>query len=292
MSSVAAVHMVRLEDGRDLCARQWSGTGRRSLVLLHGLLDSSEGWTRVCEATTGTRIAFDLPGFGHSDPPRRGSLAGYARDVAVGLDALGVERFAVVGHSLGGAVAAALTELMPERVEALVLLAPAGFGRIPLAEVVSVPGLSSLVDTALPFLLANGLAVSAGYMAMVSNGMSPERGLIERVTGRGGALVDGFREATRSIAEAGRQRDAFHGRRLSYRGPVYGIWGDRDRLVPSRHSGGLRTAYPHARIEIWRGMGHHATRERFDDLVAVVARATAASRPRTHPSVGLQRKAA
>jgi pimeloyl-ACP methyl ester carboxylesterase len=292
MSSVAAVRMVRLEDGRDLCARQWSGTGRRWLVLLHGLLDSSEGWTRVCEATSGTRIAFDLPGFGYSDPPRRGSLAGYARDVAVGLDALGVERFAVVGHSLGGAVAAALTELMPERIEALVLLAPAGFGRIPLAEAASVPGLSGLVDAALPFLLANGLAVSAGYMALVSNGMTPERGLIERVTGRGGALVDGFREATRAIAEAGRSRDAFHRRRLSYRGPVYGIWGDRDRLVPSRHSDGLRTAYPHARIEIWRGMGHDPARERFDDLVAVVARATAAPRRRTHPSASLQRKAA
>jgi hypothetical protein len=86
---------------------------------LHGLFDSSEGWTRLCEATGGTRIAFDLPGSGHSDAPPRGSVAGYARDVAQRIDALGVERFTLVGHSLGGAVAAALAELMPERIEAL-----------------------------------------------------------------------------------------------------------------------------------------------------------------------------
>src|SRR5437588_6230239 len=106
---IAAVESLRLSDGRRLCVRQWRDHSEPTLVLLHGLLDSSEGWARVCEVVGGRRLAFDLPGFGHSEPPERGSLAGYAEDVAEGLGRLGVERFTVVGHSLGGAVAAAVS---------------------------------------------------------------------------------------------------------------------------------------------------------------------------------------
>jgi pimeloyl-ACP methyl ester carboxylesterase len=137
--SIAEVHSLRLRHGRTLCARRWPGAGS-TLVFLHGLLDSSEGWTPVCEAVGGTRIAFDLPGFGYSDPPPSGSLSAYAQDIAEGLQALGSPRFTLVGHSLGGAVAAALAELLPSSVDALVLLAPAGFGRIGLADAISLPG--------------------------------------------------------------------------------------------------------------------------------------------------------
>jgi pimeloyl-ACP methyl ester carboxylesterase len=247
-------------------------------VLLHGLLDSSEGWTRLCSAFGGTRIAFDLPGFGSSDPPPRGTLGGYARDVAEGLDALGVDSFTLVGHSLGGGVGAALAELMPERIEAMILLAPAGFGPLYLADVVSLPGVRNLVDAALPRLLTNRVAVGAGYMAAVSNGTTPDPGLVERVTSRGEILAGGVREATRAVVDAGRAPDGFHRRRMRYRGPVTAVWGDRDLLVPAAHRRGVRTAFPHAEIEVWRGMGHHAARERFDDLVDCVARTVGTAR--------------
>jgi pimeloyl-ACP methyl ester carboxylesterase len=270
---IAAVERLRLGDGRNLCIRQWPGPVESTVVLLHGLLDSSEGWTRVCEELSGRRIAFDLPGFGYSDPPRRGTLAGYAADVAEGLRRLGAERFTIVGHSLGGAVAAAVSELVPDRINALVLLAPAGFGRIHLAEAVSIPGVRSVVRVALPFALRSRFAVQAGYFTMVTNGKLPEAALVQRVTSHGWELVDGAREGTRAVVEAGRSRNAFQRRRLSYRGPVYAVWGDRDRLVPVDHRRGVRFAFPQAQIELWPGMGHHPSRERFDDLVTLVRRA-------------------
>lgn len=292
MGSIAEVRSLRLDDGRGLGVREWPGAGGQTLVLLHGLLDSSEGWTELCGAVGGRRIAFDLPGFGYSDPPRRGSLAGYVRDIAAGLEALETGRFTLVGHSLGGAVAAGLAELMPERVEALVLLAPAGFGHIHLAQAVSLPGVRSLVEAALPLLLSNRLAVSAGYMAMVSNGRAPGDGLVDRVASRGGALAEGVREATRAVVDGSRSPDAFHRRRLRYGGPVYGVWGDRDRLVPSAHARGLRTAFAQAHVEIWPGMGHHASRERFERLVALVGRATAGGRSRPAVRTGARGRAA
>lgn len=278
MPRIVTVETFRLSDGRALCAQRWPGTGRHAVVLLHGLLDSSDGWRRLCERTRGTKIAFDLPGFGHSDAPSEGSIAGYANDIAEGLAALGIERFTLVGHSLGGAVATALAERLAHQVSSLVLLAPAGFGRIRLAEAVSVPGVRSLVQSALPLALSNRWAVTAGYLTMVTNGRMPERDLVTRVTNRGASLVDGAREGTRAVVEAGRGRDAFHRRRVSYGGPVFAVWGERDRLVPVSHRHGVQRAFPHATIEIWRGMGHHPHRERFDELRAVISRAVAAGR--------------
>ena len=252
-SHVAALDSLRLGDGRQLCVRRWPGAGASTVVFLHGLLDSSEGWGRVADRLTGPQVAFDLPGFGHSDPPAHGSIAGYAHDVAVGLEMLGIERFTLVGHSLGGAVAAALAELTPAKVDALVLFAPGGFGRIGLAEAVSIPGVRNLAQAALPLALSNRLLVSAAYATMVSNGTAPERAIVERVTGRARALVAGAREGTRAVVDAGRSLDAFHRRRVDYDGPVYAIWGDHDRLVPPAHRNGLRVAFPHASIDVWQG---------------------------------------
>jgi pimeloyl-ACP methyl ester carboxylesterase len=279
-SPLATVESLRLSDGRTLCARRWAGSGEKVLVVLHGLLDSSEGWSALGESVPCTQVAFDLPGFGYSDAPRRGSIAGYAQDVAEGLTSLGVERFTLVGHSLGGAVATALTELLPDRVDALVLLAPAGFGRLHLAEAISLPGVRNLVEVALPLALGSRLAVTAGYMTMVANGRVPEREVVERVTFRGGGLVDGAREGTRAVVIAGRDGNAFYRRRVGYRGPVSAVWGEEDRLVPVSHRHGVLTAFPRARIEVWPGVGHHLVRERFDDLLTAICKAIDAGSPR------------
>jgi pimeloyl-ACP methyl ester carboxylesterase len=272
-SRIATVETVALDGGRSLCLRRWAGSEPGTLVLLHGMLDSSEGWRAVCERLACTRLAVDLPGFGYSDAPTVGSIAGYAADVKHALDALGVDEFTVAGHSLGGAVATALAELVPERVSGLVLLAPAGFGHIRLAEVASLPGVRRLVQATLPLALTSKAAVTAAYVAMVTNGALPEPEVVSRLTGRGARLVAGAREATRAVVDAGRSPKAFHRRRVRYGGPVYAVWGDRDRLVPPSHRHGVRAAFPRAQIELWAGMGHHPLAERFDDLIALISRA-------------------
>src|SRR5258708_10499851 len=265
-SSIASVTTLTLPDGRSLCVRRWPGVGD-PLVLLHGLLDSSEGWNHLAELPC-ERIAFDLPGFGHSDAPARGSLAGYARDIAAGLELLGVARFTLVGHSLGGGIATALAEMMPDRVGAVVLLAPVGFGRIRLAEAVSFPGIRNLVQGAMPLAFSSRLAITAAYLTMVSNGLTPERAIVGRVADRGGKLAPGVREGTRATADAGRSPDAFHRRTVAYDGPVFAIWGDHDRLVPRSHSKGERAALPQAHPDVWSGMRHHPLRHPLPPLRA------------------------
>jgi pimeloyl-ACP methyl ester carboxylesterase len=276
---LGTVQMLRLSDGRGLCVRRWPGEGP-PLVLLHGLLDSSEGWAEPCGNLSRPRIAFDLPGFGYSDPPARGSIDGYASDIAECLEQLGVGSFSLLGHSLGGAVAAAVAELLPGQVTALVLLAPVGFGRIHLAELVSIPGVRGVVQAVLPMALASRLAVGLSYRTVVTNGLWPERDVIDRVVGRAGEHVAGAREGTRAVVDAGRSPRAFHRRKLAYDGPVFAVWGKDDRLIPASHASGLRAAVPHAEIEIWDGMGHHPIRERFDQLATVIERSAFAAAAR------------
>ena len=272
---LAEAQTLRLEDGRRLAVRRWPGATREPLVLLHGLLDSSEGWSPLCRRVSGACLAFDLPGFGCSDPPPLGSLVGYARDIGDGLDMLGVDRMTLVGHSLGGAVAGALADLMPERVRALVLLAPAGFGRIPLAEAFALPGLRQLSALALPVVLSSRLAVGAAYLTMVSNCKLPEGELLERVTARARSAVPGVRAATWSVTNAARAPEALELRRSRYDGPVHAVWGSRDRVVPRSHADGVLAAFPQADVHVWRGMGHHHLGERLDELVALVQQAVA-----------------
>jgi pimeloyl-ACP methyl ester carboxylesterase len=271
-TKLCCVQSLRLSDGRRLFVRRWRRNQHAgTVVVLHGMLDSSEGWEPLSTELTCGIIAFDLPGFGQSDTRPDNSIAGYADDVAEGLAMLGVERFTLVGHSLGGAVATALVERMPNKVAALILLAPVGFGRVHLAEACSLPVIRSLVQVALPWALRNRTAVTMAYLTMVTNGRLPEPALVDRITGNGRELVDGTSEAIRAIAAAGRHDRAFGSRRVRYQGPVVAVWGACDRLVAPSHRHAVLTALPQARVQVWPGMGHHPVRERFDELAELIA---------------------
>ena len=95
------------------------------VLLLHGQPGAAADWERL-KASVGTgmrTIAFDRPGWDGRSAVR--DLAGNASAARNVLDAVGVERATVVGHSLGAAVAVWLAWSSPERVGRLVLVAPA-----------------------------------------------------------------------------------------------------------------------------------------------------------------------
>jgi len=70
-------------------------------------------------------LAVDLPGHGRSDGPPLGSLADMARWVGTVLNAAGLEQAALVGHTMGGAVALETAAAMPERVTRIALVGTA-----------------------------------------------------------------------------------------------------------------------------------------------------------------------
>jgi len=104
-----------------------------AVVLLHGLLGSTLTWSATMDelAAAGYRaIAVDLPPFGLSDksPDLDYAVSAQAELTIVVMDALGIERATVVGHSAGGPLASTIAERYPNRVAKLVLVAPAYLG--------------------------------------------------------------------------------------------------------------------------------------------------------------------
>ncbi|WP_245865571.1 acetoin dehydrogenase dihydrolipoyllysine-residue acetyltransferase subunit [Prauserella marina] len=107
------------------------GEGSEPVVLVHGYGGDKNSWLFVQEPLSRDRAvhAIDLPGHGESGKDvGDGSLAVLARAVLGFLEAAGIEKAHLVGHSLGGAVITAAAATEPERVASLTLVAPAGIG--------------------------------------------------------------------------------------------------------------------------------------------------------------------
>ncbi|MFM0341269.1 alpha/beta fold hydrolase [Paraburkholderia fungorum] len=100
------------------------------LVLLHGIGSGAASWVQQLEVLGTTRrvLAWDAPGYGASTPVAADSpvASDYAAVLKDWLDALGIERCVLLGHSLGAIIAGAFAAAHPQRVAGLLLLSPAG----------------------------------------------------------------------------------------------------------------------------------------------------------------------
>lgn len=82
------------------------GADTTPLVLVHGFCEDSSVWQGILPGLSDVPvIAADLPGFGGSDLPHTATIGYYAEAIIQALDALGISRFYLMGHSLGGYVA-------------------------------------------------------------------------------------------------------------------------------------------------------------------------------------------
>lgn len=101
------------------------------ILFIHGIPTSNQLWTGIIDRLRGhfTCFAVDLPGLGQT-PPRACGI-GQLRHLAEELDEVrfkaGVERWHVVGHDAGSAIAVSYAHMFPQHVNCLSLMAPALF---------------------------------------------------------------------------------------------------------------------------------------------------------------------
>ena len=122
-------------NGLELAGLAWGESGARPLLALHGWLDNAASFSLLAPLLRRHHVvAVDLTGHGRS--ARRSPDATYQiwddlPELLGVLDALGWERFALLGHSRGAVISSLLASVIPERVGRLVLLdgvAPQGVG--------------------------------------------------------------------------------------------------------------------------------------------------------------------
>jgi 3-oxoadipate enol-lactonase len=109
--------------GVRLAYRAWGSPDAPPLVLLHGLGEGAADWAGVAPAfAPHWRVyAPDLRGHGRSDWPGDYSVEFMRADVLGFLDALGLHRVDLIGHSMGGLVACLLAQQRPGRLRRLIL---------------------------------------------------------------------------------------------------------------------------------------------------------------------------
>jgi pimeloyl-ACP methyl ester carboxylesterase len=233
------------------------------LLLLHGVGDNAFDWQWVMPALAHTYqvYALDLPGSGGSAKPLPDySPAFFARFATAFLDALGVERAAVVGNSLGGLVGLRLALSGPERVAALGLVSSGGLGRE--------------VTYALRSLALPGF----GKLAVAWGKRRP--GALQRALGRSALLfarpwrvprewikeqyrlarLPGFLEAQLATVRAQvglrGQREVLVDRLSHLKVPTLVVWGARDRVLPYSQGQEAAARLPEGTLELVPDCGH------------------------------------
>jgi pimeloyl-ACP methyl ester carboxylesterase len=262
--------------------------GGRDVVMLHGQPGSGSDWQQLADQLqAGLRVAaLDRPGYG-ANPLAAGGFAVNARSVVAELDARGIERAVLIGHSYGGGVALAVAALRPDRVEALVLLASVGpdcltgWDRLLAAPVAGevcalaawwlTPWLARARLAAIARLRRRPVAASEhvnwhiwgnahfDHGPLWRSFLTEQRALVAELPGLAAALP--------TIGQ-----------------PVLLLADPYDTLIPVRTTHRLAAALPDARVELLSDIGHHIPRRGAPEAAARIIQFLAALDNRPTPA--------
>ncbi|GAB4475951.1 MAG: alpha/beta hydrolase [Anaerolineae bacterium] len=234
------------------------------LVLLHGMSATAECWYYPFESLKNRFrvIAPDLPGHGRSArAERRQTLELYTEWLAALFDALGVEHAVLVGNSMGGAISMAFALTFPNRVDRLVLAAPAlASARIdwlmPLRTLVRVPHLLAAVTTH----RADPHYLRFVRRRLVFDPWGPAREPLERMirtnAGRGLKVYRAGMDFLLSDYLPPHRRRAFVRHLAALRMPILLMWGREDRVLPVWQGISAARSIPGARLHIFELCSH------------------------------------
>jgi pyruvate dehydrogenase E2 component (dihydrolipoamide acetyltransferase) len=235
------------------------------IVFLHGFGGSHRAWSAVLEGIAPERrvILYDLPGHAGSLAVQHGSAAVAARAVLADLDRRAIARAEIVGHSMGGAASALVALRAPDRVAALTLLAPGGFGRE-----INAPLLRRYAAATAAADLAILLAEFFGHGFSLPLGFAEEQAEERQAPGASEALLSIVETFFDGAEQKVLPLDALW--RLPM--PIRVAWGGEDRVLPVNQA---RRLPERIAVRIFEGVGHMLPLE----SPAEVARLILESRP-------------
>jgi len=222
------------------------------VVLVHGFGASSDNWNRMAGRLTKKYrvIAPDMPGWGQST---RIDSASYAYPEQVErlhgfVAALGLRRFHLIGHSMGGFISSTYAARYPEEVITLGLLAPHG---------VAEPQPSELA-----------LSVAAGDNWLVARSVPEFERLLDKVFAKRPYLpksvfklfaayaIRGSAKSSRIFADMQSNDPPLEARLPLIKAPTLIIWGEQDRVLHVSGSEVFRQGIGNSELLVLPGVGH------------------------------------
>ena len=256
---------LKLSDGRTLHAYDTGvndADNRLAVFWHHGSLNVGappEPLFPTAEELGIRWVSYDRPGYGGSTPRPDREVATAAGDASAVADALGIDRFAVMGYSHGGSHALACAALLPERV----------------LGVVSVAGLAPFGAEGLDWFEGFGLGGAAELRAAVAGRAALVKHLAESdvepdftpedeadLAGEWSWFMDVFDAPALAGGTGGFVEDDLAGvgawgfDPAAVVAPVLFLHGDRDRVVPAAHGEWLARHCPSAELRLYPKDGH------------------------------------
>ena len=209
------------------------------VILVHGLSGSTRWWARNVPALAGHYRVYlvNLPGFGaFRRPGQRFVLAGATSWLLAWMDAVGLERAHLVGHSMGGYLSLKLAARRPQAVSRLVLVDPAGMP----------PG-RTMLGHLWPLLLAARYGRPTFLPILVRDALYAGPFTLLRTTRD--LLAEDVRGDLRRVGM-----------------PTLLVWGERDPLIPPSIGDVMRAEIPDSRLLVIEGAGHNPMFDRPEDF--------------------------
>jgi pyruvate dehydrogenase E2 component (dihydrolipoamide acetyltransferase) len=240
-----------------------SGTGEGpAIVLLHGFGGDLNNWlfNQPMLSESHEVIALDLPGHGGSGKDvGAGDMAMLSAALGDLLDALGLERVHLVGHSMGGALALAFALKRPRAAASLTLIAPGGLG-----PEINMDYIEGFIGAGRRKEMKGVLELLVADPGLISRDMVNEVLKYKR--------LDGVEAALGTLAGAlfpgGRQETFGPAHLAALKAPTQAIWGRRDRIVPAAHAEALP---PGVAVHLLDDVGHMPHMEAAAEVNRLIA---------------------
>jgi pimeloyl-ACP methyl ester carboxylesterase len=244
-------------DGRDV--RYYTAGQGEPLVVIHGGGGDARTWWKNIGvlAEKYTVYAPDLPGYGGSQP-----LDGdyYIPELTDFVDrfakSLGLEKFYIIGHSLGGGIALDYTLKFPQKIKKLVLVSSLCLGR-EIAFWVRLFTLPALIR-------AFGAMMEFVYKSIVwtAKVLNPAKYIMPLSTAS--VTVGG------NITSFHQQTLVLEPRLSEIKTPTLLVWGARDPIVPVRQAYRAAKVIPDCRVEVFKNRGHNVYRDELKKFSSLI----------------------
>jgi pimeloyl-ACP methyl ester carboxylesterase len=286
LESVISDNQIRLPDGRALGYAEYGDSTGKPVLFFTGAPSSRflHPPTGLTEALGARLIVVERPGFGLSDFQPRRTLLDWPDDVAAAADALGIDRFAVVGISAGGPYAAACAYKIPRQLTAIAIVSGVGPMDLPgaIEEMPRVRRLGARVARSAPWLLRPILWLVSNphrnpeefFARMLSGNSDVDRAILSR-PGMKAMMMGNYLEATRPGMRGFARESIIVSNPWGFRlkditVPVYLWHGEEDANVSLSAARRLAEAIPNCRATFLPGEGHWLILDHWEEILTAL----------------------